>query len=48
MIIEHLVVDQFGSFVGIYQGRLKVVSNGKTQVQAPILHLRGIYIYGVE
>lgn len=46
MIIENLVVDQFGSFIGKYQGRLKVTCDGKTQVQAPILHLRGVYIHG--
>lgn len=46
MIIENLVVDQVGSFIGKYQGRLRVTYKGKTQVQAPIMHLRGVYIHG--
>jgi len=46
MIIENLVVDEFGSFIGKYQGRLKVTCNGKTLTQAPIMHLRSIYIHG--
>lgn len=46
MIIDHLIVDQFGSFIGKYQGRLKVTCDGKTKVEAPVMHLRGIYIHG--
>ncbi|RME42041.1 MAG: CRISPR-associated endonuclease Cas1 [Chloroflexi bacterium] len=43
-IIEHLIVDEFGAYVGKYSGRLKVTKKGETLAQAPLLHLNSVLI----
>lgn len=44
MIVEHLVVDTFGSHVGKYSERLKVTKKNEMLLQAPLLHLRSVTI----
>ncbi len=43
-IIQHLIVDEWGVHVGKYSERLKVTRDGKTLVQAPLLHLETLTI----
>lgn len=49
-IIQHLIVDQYGSFVGKYSGRLRVTrqNDGRTEklAEAPLIHLEGILVTG--
>ncbi|MCR4407421.1 MAG: CRISPR-associated endonuclease Cas1 [Anaerolineae bacterium] len=49
-IIHHLIVDQFGAFVGKHSGRLRVThqKDGKAEMlaEAPILHLEQVLITG--
>ncbi|MCZ7571798.1 MAG: CRISPR-associated endonuclease Cas1 [Ardenticatenaceae bacterium] len=45
-IIRHLIVEEYGAFVGKKQGRVVVTCDGKTQQQAPIMHLEAILITG--
>lgn len=46
MIVEHLIVDTFGVHIGKYSERLKVMQQGETLAQAPLLHLKTVYITG--
>lgn len=43
-IIQHLIVDQFGAFVGKHSERLKVTKGNETLAQAPLLHLESLTI----
>ncbi len=43
-VIEHLIVEQFGTHIGKYQERLKVTHKGDELVQAPLLHLQSVHI----
>ncbi len=51
-IIEHLVVDDYGAFVGKHSGRLQVMRSGdgtpseRRVAEAPILHLESVLISG--
>lgn len=51
-IIEHLVVDDYGAFVGKHSGRLQVMRKGdgtpseRRVADAPILHLQSVLISG--
>jgi CRISPR-associated protein Cas1 len=49
-IIQHLIVDQYGSFVGKHSGRLRVTrqKDGKTEklAEAPLIHLDGVLVTG--
>lgn len=45
-IVQNLIVDEFGSFIGKYSERLKVTKKGKTLAQAPLLHLETVLISG--
>lgn len=51
-IIEHLIVDAYGSFVGKHQGRLRVTfkagKDGETPkpLDAPLMHLQTVLISG--
>ena len=49
-IIQHLIVDQYGAFIGKHSGRLRVTrqQNGKTEklVEAPIMHLQSVLVTG--
>ena len=44
MITEYLIADTFGTHIGKYSKRLKVTQGGETLAQAPILHLKAVYI----
>lgn len=44
MIVEYLVADTFGTHIGKYSQRLKITQHGETLSEAPLLHLRAIYI----
>lgn len=44
MIVEYLTADTFGTHIGKYSKRLKITQNGETLAQAPIMHLRAVYI----
>ncbi len=44
MITEYLIADTFGTHIGKYSKRLKVTQGGETLSQAPILHLKAVYI----
>lgn len=43
-IVQHLVVDEFGTHVGKYSERLKVTKKGETLAQAPLIHLESLTI----
>lgn len=49
-IIRHLIVDQYGAFVGKHSGRLRVTrqKDGKTEklIEAPLMHLEGVVVTG--
>lgn len=44
MIVEYLTADTFGTHIGKYSKRLKITQNGETLAQAPLIHLRAVYI----
>lgn len=44
MIVEHLIADTFGSFIGKHQQRLRVSKQQDTLVEAPLMHLRTVQI----
>ena len=45
-IIQHLVVEKYGAFVGKHSGRLVVGKGKKKLVQAPLMHLESVVIAG--
>jgi CRISPR-associated protein Cas1 len=49
-IIRHLIVDQYGAFVGKHSGRLRVTrqKDGQTEklAEAPLIHLDGVVVTG--
>ncbi len=49
-IVEHLIVDQYGAFIGKHSGRLRVTrqKDGKTEklAEAPIMHLQSVLVTG--
>ncbi|MGA9351873.1 MAG: CRISPR-associated endonuclease Cas1 [Anaerolineae bacterium] len=45
-IIQHLIVDQYGAFVGKHSQRLQVKVKGEKVMQAPLLHLEQVLITG--
>jgi CRISPR-associated protein Cas1 len=51
-IVDHLIVDDRGSFVGKYSGRLRVLRSGEGTLserlvqEAPLLHLESVLISG--
>jgi CRISP-associated protein Cas1 len=44
MMIEHLIVDSFGAYIGKYSERLKVTQGGETLAEAPLMHLQSVTI----
>ncbi len=44
MIVQHLVVDQFGAFLGKHSERLIVTKGEEKIIQAPLLHLESVII----
>ena len=45
-IIQHLIVDEFGSFIAKHSERLQVLKDGAILIQAPLLHLETVLIAG--
>lgn len=45
-IVQHLIVDEYGSFVGKKSGRLNVTCQGEKRVEAPLIHLQTVLITG--
>jgi len=45
-IVQHLIVDEFGSFVGKKSERLNVTCQGEKRVEAPIMHLETVLVAG--
>lgn len=45
-IIQHLIVDEFGSFIAKKSERLLVTCQGEKRVEAPIMHLETVLVTG--
>ena len=45
-ITQHLIVDEFGSFIGKHSERLIVTKDSATVAQAPLLHLESVLVAG--
>ncbi len=45
-ITQHLIVEEFGTFIGKHSERLQVIKDGQTLTQAPLLHLETVVIAG--
>ncbi len=45
-IVQHLIVDEYGSFVGKKSERLSVTCQGEKRLEAPIMHLETVLITG--
>lgn len=45
-VIQHLIVEEYGSFVGKHSERLIVTLGERTLTQAPLLHLEAVLISG--
>jgi len=45
-ITQHLIVEEFGAYIGKHSERLKVTKKGETLAQAPLLHLETVLITG--
>ncbi len=45
-IIQHLIVDEFGSFIAKKSGRLRVTCKGEKRVEAPLMHLETVLVTG--
>lgn len=45
MIIEDLVITDYGAFVGLNGGRLRVEVKQKRTLEAPLMHLRSVQIH---
>jgi CRISPR-associated protein Cas1 len=44
MIVEHLIADTFGTHIGKHSERLIVSKGGDKLTQAPLLHLRAVWV----
>lgn len=44
--VQHLIVEEFGSFIGKHQGRLRVTCQGEKRQDAPILFLETVLVAG--
>ena len=45
-MIQHLIIDQYGAFLGKHSGRLQVTVKDEKVAEAPILHLEQVLITG--
>ncbi|MCK4471864.1 MAG: CRISPR-associated endonuclease Cas1, partial [Anaerolineae bacterium] len=43
-IVQHLIVDQYGAFLGKYSGRLRVTKDKEKLAEAPLLHLEQVLV----
>lgn len=44
MIVEHLIADTVGTFIGKHNQRLRVSKQQETVIEAPLIHLRSVQI----
>lgn len=45
-IVQNLVVDQYGAFIGKHSGRLRVTKDKEKLAEAPLLHLEQVLVTG--
>lgn len=45
-VIQSLIVDRYGSFLGKHQGRLRVTQDGERLAEAPLMHLEQVLVIG--
>jgi len=45
-ITQHLIVDEYGAFIGKYSGRLRVTKDKEKVAEAPLLHLEQVVVTG--
>ncbi len=45
-IVQHLIVDEFGSFIAKKSGRLRVTCKGEKRMEAPLMHLETVLVTG--
>lgn len=45
-VIQHLVIDQYGAFLGKHSGRLRVTKDKEMLAEAPLLHLEQVLVIG--
>lgn len=45
-IIQHLIVDEFGSFIAKKSERLQVTCKGEKRLEAPLMHLETVLVTG--
>lgn len=45
-IVQHLIVDEFGSFLGKKSERLSVTCQGEKRIETPLMHLETVLIIG--
>jgi CRISPR-associated protein Cas1 len=45
-ITQHLIVDEYGAFIGKYSGRLRVTKDKEKLAEAPLLHLEQVVVTG--
>jgi len=44
--VQHLIVDEFGSFIAKKSGRLRVTCQGEKRGDAPLMHLESVLVTG--
>ncbi len=45
-IVQHLIVDEYGSFIGKKSERLTLTVNGEKRLEAPLMHLESVLVGG--
>lgn len=45
-IVQQLIVDEYGAFIGKHSGRLRVTKDKKKLAEAPLLHLEQVLVTG--
>ena len=45
-IIQQLIVDEYGAFIGKHSGRLRVTKDKQKLAEAPLLHLEQVLVTG--
>ena len=45
-IVQHLIVDEYGAFIGKHSGRLRVTKGKERLAEAPLLHLEQVVVTG--
>ncbi len=45
-IVQHLIVEEYGAFLGKHQGRLQITKDKEKLAEAPLLHLEQVLVIG--